>query len=221
MSHASLLVAVECGADEIERAIAHEMAPFDENGEWFGDGTRWDWYCIGGRYSGKFLGENVIQRKAVDAEALRAYRESSLRKVHGEAMQRVASGNLPREMLDVVYGIKDGEPADTFVSRCLDKTNGFPTFYAFLHDRQWHESGRLGWFGSQALTECDITSRKQVGEEFSGRCIHDNAEAGARIVSWQERDDDENGGRWDKRFFDRFVRRLNPDTWLVTVDYHV
>jgi hypothetical protein len=34
-------------------AVAHQMQPFNENGKWF-DGSRWDWYSIGGRFSGKF-----------------------------------------------------------------------------------------------------------------------------------------------------------------------
>jgi hypothetical protein len=59
MSHASLIVALSpadiatCGG--IEAAIAHQMAPFDENGEWFAEGSRWDWWQVGGRWSGFFL----------------------------------------------------------------------------------------------------------------------------------------------------------------------
>lgn len=59
MSHASIIVALSpddlaaVGGD-VKKAVAHQMEPFDENGEWFKDGTRWDWWTIGGRYTGKF-----------------------------------------------------------------------------------------------------------------------------------------------------------------------
>lgn len=58
MSHASVIVALspeqiqEHGG--IQEAVSWNMEPFDENGEWFEDGSRWDWWVIGGRYTGKF-----------------------------------------------------------------------------------------------------------------------------------------------------------------------
>lgn len=58
MSHASVIVAVSPESIKqlggIENAVAEQMYPFDENGECFRDGSRWDWYQIGGRYTGKF-----------------------------------------------------------------------------------------------------------------------------------------------------------------------
>lgn len=58
MSHASLIVALSpdeiAEHGDIESAIAFQMEPFNEAGECFEDGTRWDWYGIGGRYTGKF-----------------------------------------------------------------------------------------------------------------------------------------------------------------------
>lgn len=58
MSHAVVMIALQ-GIDPgdrsaVDEAVAHQMAPFDENGEWFGDGSRWDWYLIGGRWTGYF-----------------------------------------------------------------------------------------------------------------------------------------------------------------------
>ncbi len=58
MSHASVIVALSeadmQGAKDLNEAIQFQMAPFDEQGEWGGEGTRWDWWMIGGRYSGRF-----------------------------------------------------------------------------------------------------------------------------------------------------------------------
>lgn len=59
MSHASLIVALSLEQIEkyggVEPAVDFQMKPFDENGSCFKNGSRWDWYSIGGRYTGKFL----------------------------------------------------------------------------------------------------------------------------------------------------------------------
>lgn len=50
--HASLIVALDGRPKDIEAAVAFQMEPFDENGVWFADGSRWDWWQIGGRWTG-------------------------------------------------------------------------------------------------------------------------------------------------------------------------
>lgn len=70
MSHASLIVAIEPQhklwslTNNQEAAITWEMEPFDENHTaMFGDGSRWDYWLIGGRWE-KFLnGKNLIDVK--------------------------------------------------------------------------------------------------------------------------------------------------------------
>jgi len=59
MSHASVLVALsaedlKAANNDLKAAIAYQMEPFDEGGEYFANGSRWDWWQIGGRFSGKF-----------------------------------------------------------------------------------------------------------------------------------------------------------------------
>lgn len=58
MSHASLIVALSPQEIEkyggVDNAVAFQMEPFKEDIEYFQDGSRWDWYVIGGRYTGKF-----------------------------------------------------------------------------------------------------------------------------------------------------------------------
>src|SRR5262245_9441235 len=57
MAHACLIVAVSPDQlsrhGDIESAVWWNMAPFQED-EWYADGTRWDWYVIGGRFTGLF-----------------------------------------------------------------------------------------------------------------------------------------------------------------------
>lgn len=51
MTHFAVLVLVQ-DRTNIELEISRLLAPYDENGEWGADGTRWDWYEIGGRFTG-------------------------------------------------------------------------------------------------------------------------------------------------------------------------
>jgi len=61
MSHAFCIVALPASLnrEEIEDAVTVQMAPFYEDGGWFEDGSRWDWWGIGGRYSGFLDGEDI------------------------------------------------------------------------------------------------------------------------------------------------------------------
>lgn len=55
MSHAAVLIALD-PTDDVDSAIEEQMAPFDEGAEWFADGSRWDWYVVGGRFTGTLDG---------------------------------------------------------------------------------------------------------------------------------------------------------------------
>ena len=56
MSHAPVLVALPPGTIDIEASVKDQMAPFCVHGNnWGADGSRWDWYVIGGRWIGELL----------------------------------------------------------------------------------------------------------------------------------------------------------------------
>lgn len=90
-----------------------------------------------------------------------------------------------------------------------DGKSRFPVFYAFLRNKRWNERERMGWFGAPATTECEA-----AGHDVK-RCLVRDRKTGAAIVSWGD------DPRWDAKFYDRFVRDLPAETWLVVVDYHV
>jgi len=52
MTHFGVIVIVPPGTEDIDAAIERLMKPYDENGEWGRDGSRWDWYQRGGRFTG-------------------------------------------------------------------------------------------------------------------------------------------------------------------------
>lgn len=218
MSHAFLVVALDMpeaslGATgkealaSLEAAIEYQMAPFDENGSWFEEGTRWDWWQIGGRYAGRFLGKDVVLKRDLDVEKLRVQREADIREGYKEA-QAARKGDHPMDdkILELVFGVKPAETEDEYIARVLPETVPM-TAYAFLRNRNWHEYERMGWWGASAKTECEIAGND------THICLHEKD--GAKIVSW-------NGAEsWDKMFWKRFIEPLPDDTILVGVDYHV
>lgn len=135
------------------------MAPFEENGM-FSDGSRWDWYVIGGRWDGLIVPGNKIQVK-------------DLKKIKFD--------------------------------------HKVPAHYAFLRNRRWNEAQRMGWFGRTIPSEC-----KLAGKDETKRCLYRHPKMKASVTVWNETDEE-----WNKSFYDRFVKPLPPETWLVTVDFHV
>lgn len=276
MSHASVIVALspsdlEKHANNVEAAIAYQMEPFDENGEWFREGSRWDWWQIGGRFTGKLdpgydpeddpenwetcficrgagrradaVGQEARQRdpdytcngcqgqgrslkwptawknftgdvklrRDLDEATLRAGQEKQARKLWAKWLAEKDKSDTRREWS---YGFKPDESLESLLARYTSRSL---QAYAFLKERAWYEQSRLGWFGASTATECERRSLAETGEEYTGRCLHTCPHTGARIVSFQEEDDE----RWPQLYWPRFIRPLLPETTLVIVDYHV
>lgn len=212
MSHARVIVAIDAkDAHDINAAVEHQMQPFDENGEWFRDGSRWDWWVVGGRFSGAFHGKDIMQVKLIDMDQLMQDKKQHLIETYSKA----ATEDKNIRML--VYDVDPDEiTLDEFL---LKELNGvaFPASYAFLRNRYWHEAERMGWFGSTAATECEIKARdKSDVETMIRRCKYKDPETGAAVVCWNEPWE-----VWNQEFYHRFIEPLPADTVLVNVDYHV
>lgn len=216
MSHASVLIALS--SDEVKRhgnveaAIAWEMQPFDENDECFRDGSRWDWYQVGGRYSGKFDGQDVVIVCDLDrAKLIEQKRVSSIE------TWREAHEPKNIAVMDLCYGVKPDETFEQYMERSADGI--VLAAYAFLSNRHWHEAERMGWFGSSTYTECELKAKREGKdgvEEMVRRCLHKDEATGARVICWNEPYE-----LWAKEYWERFIVPLAPDTTLVNVDYHV
>jgi hypothetical protein len=216
MSHARVIVAIpEDRAGDIQSAVEWEMMPFDENGELFRDGSRWDWYVIGGRFSGCFHGKDIIQVKDINLVRMMEERRERLLSTYRQAESDAMCG----EHKEFIYGV---DPSKTTVDEYLgSKLDGvqFAASYAFLQGRRWHEGERMGWFGSSALTECEIKAKENANpdvEVMIRRCKYKDPETGACVVCWNESDE-----IWAKEFYHRFIEPLSPNHYLVSVDYHV
>jgi hypothetical protein len=82
--------------------------------------------------------------------------------------------------------------------------------YAFLKDKCWHERGRMGWFGTSAITECELATGDKPHI-----CKFKHHDGEAQVVSWGDAEN------WTEKYFDRFIAPLPDDAVLVVVDYHV
>lgn len=213
MSHASVIVALDYNGkhisdisiEQINESVAFQMMPFDENGDWFADGSRWDWYQIGGRYSGKFFGRDIIRREELTDDKMLEYNLQLANKLWNDYQNEKRKDDS--FIRGYVYGLKDNDNLETIRKRYSKlKINA----YAFLQNRRWYENGRLGWFGGNAKTECELNYG------HTGTCLHKNEELDARIISYNY---DVDG--WRQHYFDKFLKDLKPDTILVNVDYHV
>lgn len=215
MSHATVLVSPEIARVSelgLERAIEWEMMPFDENDECFRDGSRWDWYVIGGRYAGRLHGGNVLQVKQLDLAKLREERLQRLTETYQEAYSRE---NLDAETREFLYGVK-AESLEEFIGR---QPNVPLTAYAFLSNRHWNEGERLGWFGTSTFTECelkDLRKAKADPKNWFSKCLHKDESTGARVVCWNEPEE-----IWQENFYRRFIAPLEPERMIAMVDYHV
>lgn len=224
MSHASAIVALSpedleralkvtkgTGKDTYQEAVAYQMLPFDENGEWFKDGTRWDWWQIGGRYHGRFPGatNQTTRRDLTESLLLESQRQRAAKLWQDWEAEK----NKSPIIRGLRYNLEENDTLETVTARFEKK---LLSAYVFLKDRRWCEFGRLGWFGTPAPTECEIAAEEK-GEDFVGRCITRNEELGAQIVTW----DDPDPERWYQMFWPRFIRNLPPETVLICVDYHV
>lgn len=118
MSHACVLVAVDVvdPSDrlEVEAAVAFQMQPYDENGEWFADGSRWDWYQIGGRFTG-IIKDDIVQLKNVKRENIKPF-YAFLRERHWHEGLRL--GWLGCNA-DTECEIKHADDPDVLTRRCL------------------------------------------------------------------------------------------------------
>jgi len=203
MSHAVVLVALDAGvaSSDIEQAVAHQMSPYDENEEWFRDGSRWDWYVIGGRWS-HFFGEDtaIVRAHALNLEARAKERVQSLTAYYTETMAKDPKGH------SLITGIGPGETLEQYLA---SHGNGRLSAGAFLRERHWHEGGRMGWFGMKMATECEMATGT-----VPRRCHSQTVDA--HLTTWNEED-----VAWTANFEKRFIEPLSPDSWLVAVDYHV
>lgn len=147
MSHGCLLV-ISKSPEDVERLLA----PYDEDleVELYVDGdeswmhnpqAKWDYWRIGGRWSDTLRTEDgpcdQAQKHAIDFEAM------------GLAFMEEAGGDRAMERQVSRGGGLPWDDAVTCMTRDAyqRKSCRFSTLAVVTSDGEWHERGRMGWFG--------------------------------------------------------------------------
>lgn len=194
--------------DAIESAARYQLAPFGENGEWFKDGSRWDWWVIGGRYRDHWYCGNIVTIGKFSLEKQQEHDRARRREWWCSAAEK----GLSESHRKLFYGIEPSDTLELYVERgvaaCVP-----PPCCAFVRNRKWFEPGRMGWFATETATECAI---KSPNDEAPDVCRFRHADSEAIITSYKMTFEE-----WKARWFDRFIRGLPPETVLVLVDCHI
>lgn len=140
MSHFPVTVIVK-ETDALEGALA----PFDENGEWFAEGTRWDWWVVGGRWPGLLIDRygnrgDIFRKSEIEWDAVGQGVFDRLR----EAYRYYTDPETAHWAMGRDTEPQPGETEESFVHRRFEPFNT----HAFLDlNGEWHENGRMGFFG--------------------------------------------------------------------------
>jgi hypothetical protein len=164
VSHFSVLVLIPSDTSDVPEAVETMLAPFDENGQFFREGdentppSRWDWWTIGGRWTGSLDG--------YDPRTDPANLEPC--DLCGGTGDRAAWRNEPRQN-QVPSGCNgcDGKgirvkwtlaPHDGDIQPVAAIADGFVPYALVTPDGKWHEKAEMGWFG------CPRTDEKPENE---------------------------------------------------------
>ena len=173
----------------------------NENGDYgyySNPNAKWDWYMIGGRWSGYFtlkpdkagimgkrslLNENEVfpenhadqaRKGDIDWEVMSKNNKESAESDWAEHEKRLGEENYHAYF---EYGIRGDESKESFIARRTSNAT-----FAVLKDGQWYDRGEMGWWATVA----------------------------------NEKDTD----TWCKEF-DKLVMSLPDDTLLTVVDCHI
>lgn len=126
----------------------HELS--GEIGYWENPNAKWDWYEVGGRWSGMLLTKNgeywdSAKLKDIDWEKMKELKE---------AKYTATWENEPEGIHRYFAGILEDDTKESYVKRMCE----FSTFAIITTDGIWYEEGMMGWFGMSSSTNEDVRS---------------------------------------------------------------
>lgn len=156
MSHFAVLVLVDrpINRAEAEAAVEPLLAPYNENGEWFREGSRWDWWVIGGRFSGLLDNydpdtdpANIQTCEFCEGTGTTTVGVALRYPVYKEwvgqtCIQCQGTGKVPvwpTQRIDYEHDVLP-------VARLDPATMELP-LAVVTSDGKWHEEATMGWFG--------------------------------------------------------------------------
>lgn len=192
MSHFTCLVIVKPDSENPEADAATLLAPYNENDEWFREGSRWDWWVVGGRWSGALTGYKPHMDpkwyrtcQYCQGTGTRSDMKSPYKEHHGDVC---CPFPIIGEGCNVCHGTGQAMEfagsirSDSDIVRVSEIRENFVPFSFITPDGEWHEQARMGWFATTT--------------------------------------DDKEKDAWTKEFLTA-VQQYAPDHWAVLVDCHV
>lgn len=101
--------------------------------------ARWDWYEIGGRWSGKLITKNG---ETVDFAKLKDIDWEAMKKRAIKSAEEAWDSN-PQGAIRYFEGIHKDDARESFIER----RSNFETYAVITPDGEWHSKGEMGWFG--------------------------------------------------------------------------
>jgi hypothetical protein len=134
--------------------------------------SRWDWYEVGGRWSGFFLAKatangdlgnpelsaqrppdslrrDVLRKGDLDLEALSAEQDKTLRAEWEMAHDTFPDNpQMAARFKAEIYGIAPADTLTDYLERKMPATADLIKTFAFIDaDGRWFEKGKMGWWG--------------------------------------------------------------------------
>jgi hypothetical protein len=159
MTHFAVWVLTQC-AEASERELSELLAPYNENGEWFADGSRWDWWVVGGRFTGMLDGYD-LEKDPANIETCNQCAGTGERpggrEQFGDKWYEwchgcngcMGTGQSLKFATRWVEHDGDSQP----VSRVLAAPPAYPPVAVVTPDGKWHENERTGWWGATIPNE--------------------------------------------------------------------
>lgn len=147
----------------------YDKDEFDENGNLlstYNPNSKWDWYCIGGRWNN---GSNVIQIRDfklyndLDGDTVALYKKA-WDSFEGKC-------ELSKEDTNAIFGgfrlWNDNYYLDRY-GTCENYIKAMSSRipFAFVDANGWHEKGQMGWFGCDNATQESIESYMEFAENY-------------------------------------------------------
>ena len=156
----------ECEYDETAKA----------RGYWYNPNAKWDYWEIGGDFCGmlKLLpgktGYNISNGRCDTALVADCEFSPSESAIHRAARmwEVLVEGGAPHEGEEFFnpwtpeYYLKRYGDKETFIRR----NSAFSTYAFVTAEGEWHEQGRMGWFGMDDATNKSITSYEIAFQEY-------------------------------------------------------
>lgn len=198
MTHFATLVLVPQGTSDVNAKVTELLAPYDEDGEWFREDSRWDWWVIGGRFTGllddykpwederNYEPCRWCEGTGTTTQAVADQYPAYLPNV-GKPCHQCAVGwdgepkPFPGKMMKFSF---ESHPGDIMPARSVDMDRlRFVPSSVVTPDGAWHEQGRHGWFGTMLEDEHGNKPKEEDPwrREFS-QLLESNRDAIAVVV---------------------------------------